>query len=507
MKDAPKSGKTPLKILHYSALTIALLITALLILILVLPDREAIRGIRRAPALQLLAVLDILLAGLIILTAVLSRGRAHEGEDHSAEDLKKIVNRDDLTNVYNRRALMKYLATIDPGSEYTVLLMNVDKFKDINEIYGYHFGDHVLQVIAKELVNYMKAYEGFVARYGSDEFLIIFRGVKLSEDSDAITHMRDIIHEPIRIGLANVIPTVCIGAAYSDGSSSAAEIVNHAEIAERAAKRRGRKSFMMFSGEMQNQMAENLDVKRKIRDAIANDGFYMVYQPQVRASDKKLVGYEGLIRMKKYSILPDVFIPIAEENGWLREIGRITTEKMIAQIAEWRRIDPDYHLPVSINFSSIQIRDTDYFYFLLDTLVRYEVPSNLVEIEITERIMLEYTKDTIELMNRFHAAGVRLAMDDFGTGYSSLSYLTQFPLDVIKIDKSFLSSNIHDTRRRKLIQDMIKLGHDLNTKIVVEGVENEQQYEYVKEMEADIIQGYYFSPPLAPAEAIRFQAG
>lgn len=387
MKNAPQFYRTVQKIFNISIFGIVLVIIFILSYCIYCYDLFRY-GISETPGLAALLVLNIILACLIVLKAVLSRKWIFGREDASAAKLKREVALDDLTSVYNRRALMKYVHKIEPESDYTVLLMNVDKFKDINEVYGYDFGDHVLQVIADELVNYMKAFQGFVARYGSDEFLIIFRGVKLSESSDAITHMRDIIHEPIKIGLASIIPTVCIGAAYSDGFSPAEEVVSRAEIAERAAKRIGRKSFVIFSEEMQKQVEEASDIRQKIKEAIADDGFYMLYQPKVRVRDQKVVGYEALVRMKKYSISPALFIPIAEENGWLREIGRITTEKTIQQIAYWRSQYPDYDLPVSINFSSIQIRDGGYLYFFLDTLAKYGVPANLVEIEITERIML-----------------------------------------------------------------------------------------------------------------------
>ena len=507
MKMTEKTRQKVIRTLEV-VIPVVMAFIAVLIVCIFAARGTAAESIAESPAMVALITLFVVLAIFAGIHAFLLRGRdaAENTIRKVKQDLHSRADHDDLTNVYNRRALMEYLSTIDPASDYTVLLMNVDKFKDLNEVYGYDFGDHVLQVIADELTSYMKRYNGFVARYGSDEFLIIFRGVKLDEQSEAITHMRDIIHEPIRIGLASIIPTVCIGCAYSDGISSAKEIVNRAEIAERDAKQAGRKSFSLFSDRMQNTIERTTDIKNKIQEAIQEDGFYMVYQPKVRADTRKLAGYEALVRMKKYQISPAEFIPIAEENGWLRQIGRITTEKTIQQIAEWRKQDPSYDLPVSINFSSVQIRDQGYFYFILDCLAKYQVPAKLIEIELTERVMLSYTTDVINLMNRFHTAGIRLAMDDFGTGYSSLSYLTQFPLDIIKIDRSFVSVNINDPKRRMLIADMIKLGHDLGTEIVVEGVETPQQYEYVKEMDADMIQGFYFSTPLVPREAIAFRA-
>lgn len=494
--------------LHWMSMVQLVLVIIMAILIVIhiaFPGHSDAVGKKIEDALNAGTMILLILLILSTLLHYDRERRLRKNLEAQEKTYRSMAEKDDLTNLYNRRAAIAYLKTIPPEDDYTVLLMNVDKFKDINEVYGHDFGDHVLKVIAAELLNYMKAFQGFTARYGSDEFLIVFRGAMLSESSEIIEHLRDIIHEPIEIGLANIVPTVCIGAAWSDKKSSAETIANHAEIAVRESKRKGRRSFTIFTSDLQDQIQETMNLKLRIQDAIKNDGFYMVYQPKVDTFTLDTVGYEALVRMKGNDVSPSVFIPIAEENGWLREIGRITTEKAIQQIAEWRK-KYDYHLPVSINFSGVQIRDHGYFYFLLDTLAKYDVPSNLVEIELTEGVMLQYTKETIDLMNRFHAAGIRLALDDFGTGYSSLSYLNQFPLDIIKIDKSFVAANIKDAKKRAILADMIHLGHDLSTKIVVEGVETREQYEYIRKMDADIIQGFYFSKPLKPDQAISFRA-
>lgn len=514
--DTENSKKEkPLRWLSALQLILALTLAVVTLITLALGQtdkstKDMFALIRNTPALHAMTIITLILFVLLIITTILEIyyvARLRKSLLASEEYYREEAKRDDLTGLFNRRAASEYIRSIPEGAEFTAIIMNVDKFKDINEIYGHDFGDHVLQVIARELLNYMKAYNGYVARFGSDEFLIIFRERRLSENSDEITHMRDIIHEPIKIGLANIIPTVCIGAAQSDGRSKPEQIVEHAEIAEHDSKQHGRKSFTMFSENLQDKIQKSMDVKVKIRDAIQNDGLYMVFQPKVDAQTRETVGYEALVRMRDHNISPAEFIPVAEENGWLREIGRITTQKTIEQIAAWRKQDPSYNLPVSINFSSVQIRDAGYFYFLLDMLTKYQVPSYLVEIEITERVMLEYTKETAALMNRFHAAGMRLAMDDFGTGYSSLSYLSQFPMDILKIDRSFVAANILDAKKRSLIRDMIRMGHDLNLQIVVEGVETKEQYTYIREMGADIIQGFYFSKPLPADEAIAFRAG
>ncbi|MGI6590410.1 MAG: putative bifunctional diguanylate cyclase/phosphodiesterase [Eggerthellaceae bacterium] len=449
----------------------------------------------------------ILLITLLILVGAhrVSNNRIEKELASADQNLLDLAERDDLTLLYNHSTAITMLDSLKPEDDYTLMMLDVDHFKDINDTYGHDFGDRVLQEIARKLSDYLAPFDAAIARYGGDEFSILVRGCRPILTEALLVGMRDAIHEPIHIGVDSNAPTVCIGVTYSEPDTPPREALVHADIALHEAKKLGCANCMVFSKEMQSRVNQENDIKRNIREAIQNDGFYMVYQPRVNAGTLQVTGYEALVRMKGSSISPEAFIPIAEENVWLRRIGRITTEQVVRQIGEWqaegKRVEP-----VSINFSSVQVSDVGYFDFLIDLLNRYDVSPNLVEIEITERMMFGFTQETIDLLNRFKTLGIRLLMDDFGTGYSSLSYLTNLPLDGLKIDKSFLHGNIESEDHRKMMADIIQLSHDLGMEATIEGVETRKQYDYVKSIDADTIQGFYFSKPLPPGKAIDFEA-
>lgn len=410
---------------------------------------------------------------------------------------------DDLTGLYRRHAAIEHLNRVPRGEIYTAIMMDIDEFKEINDIYGHDFGDRVLIDIAKKLDSYANKNNAFVARYGSDEFLMVVFGQHVKPTSHFMNEMRELIHEPLEIGLANIVPTVSMGIAFSDNKLEMKDVLIHADIADAEAKKHGRKSVIVFSDAMEKKIEAAHEIKDRIYNAITHDGLYMVYQPKIRASDKALVGFEALVRLKDSNISPAVFIPIAEENGWQREIGRITTQKVIAQLAKWREQGEEIY-PVSVNYSAIQLRDNLYLDFVLKTLHQYDIPVKYFEIEITENILLDHTQEAVELISNFQKAGIRLLLDDFGTGYSSLSYLSNIPLDVIKVDKSFVDEYPPSEKKELLLKDIIHLGHDVGADIIVEGVETNEQYLHLKEMGADYIQGYVFSKPLLPEDAIHF---
>lgn len=448
------------------------------------------------------------LISVILLSFVYSTYRRQLSADKEKnggnnDTLNFLSEHDDLTGLYRRHAAIEHMSKIPVDTTYTVLMLDVDEFKEINDVYGHAFGDRVLIDMANKIQAYAQGKKYFLSRYGSDEFLIVVFGQHVGEHSTFLNNLRTLIHEPIEIGLANIVPTVSIGIAYSDGVSSPQEILKHVDIALNESKKHGRKSVTVFTSEMEEQMSKMYDIKNKVYDATTHDGLYMVYQPKVRASDEKLVGFEALVRMKDCSLSPAVFIPIAEENGWLRQIGRITTEKVISQLAKWR--DEGHTLyPVSINYSTVQVRDADYLGFLLKKLNDYQIPARYIEIEITESIFLEHMDLDVSLISEFRGAGIRVLLDDFGTGYSSLSYLSSMPLDAIKVDKSFVDEYLRDSRKMMLIRDIIQLGHDMGDEIIVEGVESREQFVHLRDMGADTIQGFVFSKPLPPDEAILF---
>lgn len=328
----------------------------------------------------LMAVSFVLWVGSIIFLAVLYyfywKERKNYEKDFGINDdeLTNLIEHDDLTGLYRRNVAIEHLSKATAGMIYTDILLDIDSFKEINDVYGHEFGDHVLINIAEKIKSYTKECDCLLARYGNDDFLIVIFGQHIEPDSDFLNNLRDLIHRPIEIGLANIVPTVCIGISYSDGVTASQEILKHADIAVNESKKHGFKSITVYNSRMEKRIAKKYDIKNVVYQAIENDGYYMVYQPKVKAANATLVGYEALVRMKDQSYSPADFIPVAEENGWLRQIGRIVTEKVIHQLAIWR--DDGYTLyPVSINYSNVQVRDTNYISFLLQKLEQYNIPA------------------------------------------------------------------------------------------------------------------------------------
>ncbi|MCR5791193.1 MAG: EAL domain-containing protein [Lachnospiraceae bacterium] len=409
---------------------------------------------------------------------------------------------DELLDIFNRRYAMEYLTKGgDIWNNAAYVMADIDSFKSLNATYGHEVADELLKKIATGLKMEALNRRWIIARYSGDQFLIIL-SEPLSEDHPSLQLIRDIFEEPFVSGNIELKLSVSIGVSNADGVLSAEDHINNAEEAMFAAKRTGRGHTFFYSEKLQEKAREEKRIREILRESFDNDGFFMVYQPKVDVKKLTLCGYEALIRMKQPGVYPGQFIPIAEKNGWIWRIGRITTELVVRQLAAWR--DEGHELyPVSINFSSNQISDEGYVGFLEELLQKYDIAPKYVEIEITEGLFLDRTAQAEELFKRFKDMGIRLLMDDFGTGYSSLGYLTYIPVDVVKLDKTLVDNYLVDGKD-SFINDVIRLIHDLKREMTVEGVEEKWQYSRLKEFGADTIQGYYFSKPLPAEEAIRF---
>ncbi len=423
------------------------------------------------------------------------------------ELLKYRAEHDEILDIWNRRAAMEQLKKLIDEKEidkYSIIMADIDDFKGINETYGTNTADQLLVKLTFELKQYCISRKYILSRYGGDEFLIIIPGEHLDNDSPILEALKYVVGAPISIGGDMVTITVTMGVSNSDDITPPEGLVMEAEVAMNEAKSRGRGVVFIYAEELKQQAREEAAIKDKLTDAFDNDGFFMVYQPQVNSKTKKVCGFEALVRMKQPGIYPGQFIPVAEKNGWIWRIGRITTKLVIKQLAAWRDEGRELH-PVSVNFSSNQLNDKEYVEFLENLLRQYNIPARYVEIEITESLFLDRTAQADVFFKKFKDMGIRLLMDDFGTGYSSLGYLTYIPVDVIKLDKSLVDTYLVDGKD-VFIKDVIKLMHDLDKEMIIEGVEEKRQFERLREFDADVIQGYYFSKPLPPAEAIEFSA-
>ncbi|MBO7374973.1 MAG: GGDEF domain-containing protein [Lachnospiraceae bacterium] len=425
---------------------------------------------------------------------------------HDETEYQKLVyqvQHDELLDIFNRRYAKEYLR--DAAGVWTCasfILIDIEGFKSINATYGHEFADEILIHTALKLKALAIENKWILSRHGGDQFLIMCNKT-LTEDHLYLKLIREVFEEPFRAGSIEFKVSVSIGVANANSALELEEQVDNAEEAMRIAKSLGHNKTFFYSEELQQKAVEEKEIREKLREAFDNDGFYMVYQPKVDAQNLSLSGFEALIRMKEPGMYPSRFIPIAEKNGWIWRIGRMTTELVVKQLAKWR--DEGHTLyPVSINYSSNQLSDVSYVPFLEGLLKQYDIDPKYVEIEITEGVLLDQTIRANELFRRLQDMGIRLLMDDFGTGYSSLGYLTYIPVDVIKLDKSLVDNYLVEGKD-SFIGDVIKLVHDLNKQMTIEGVEKEWQYNRLKNFGADTIQGFYFSKPLSAEEAIEYK--
>ncbi|WP_407429547.1 EAL domain-containing protein [Treponema sp.] len=429
---------------------------------------------------------------------------SHDNLEKYQEQLLYQAEYDEFLDILNRRTITDTLRnTLTEKDSYSVLIIDIDGFKSLNENYGHSMADSILQYLTALLKGISEENGWKIARFGGDEYLIFIPNEVLTAECESVKKILDGIRSPIPLGDESLGITASIGASCSDGVTLPEQHIINAESAMYEAKERGKNGIVIYDEQMKKKVREEAVIKEKLQHAFDNDGFFMLYQPQIDTKTKKVSGYEALVRMKEPGIYPGQFIPVAERSGWIWRIGRITTELVIKQLALWRDEGKELH-PVSVNYSSNQLNDYGYVDFLEELLKKYDVPAHYLEIEITEGVFLEKSTLADEIFKRFKVLGIRLLMDDFGTGYSSLGYLTYIPVDVIKLDKSLVDTYLVDGKD-SFIKNIIHLMHDLDKDMIIEGVEEEWQYNRLLEFGADKIQGYYFSKPIPANEAIVFE--
>lgn len=421
----------------------------------------------------------------------------------SQDQLRYQAEYDEVLDIYNRRTITEWLReSMTKESVYSVVIIDIDDFKMLNENYGHSLADSILQYLVALLKGMVEDGGWKMARFGGDELIIIVPGETLEMDSQIVRQLFAAIRAPIPLGDETLAITASMGASCSDGVTPPEQHIINAETAMYEAKTRGKNGIVIYDDQMKEKALEEIRIKEKLQHAFDNDGFFMLYQPQIDTQTKQVSGYEALVRMKEPGIYPGQFIPVAERSGWIWRIGRITTELVIKQLAAWRDQGKKLH-PVSVNFSSNQLNDHGYVDFVEELLRRYDIPPHYLEIEITEGLFLEKSVLADDIFKRFKNIGIRLLMDDFGTGYSSLGYLTYIPVDVIKLDKSLVDTYLVEGKD-SFIKNIIHLMHDLDKDMIIEGVEEERQFNRLREFGADTIQGYYFSKPIPADEAIDF---
>ena len=414
------------------------------------------------------------------------------------EKINFLAQNDPMTNLPNRRTFNeKLVKVLSEDKEGGVILLDIDNFKGINDTLGHLFGDKVLQEVSSRL----KRFSGenvFISRFGGDEFLILY--TCLEDRDEIINFILNIfvsMDEIFKIEENTMKIEFSMGIAFfPKDSNDMDQLIKYADLAMYSVKNTGKNNYAFFNPSMEVELNKKQEIRDMLEIAIEKEAFNVLYQPQVDIKTGNISGYEGLIRMKEHNIPAGVFIEVAEDNGMIIPIGRIVTKKIIEQMSTWKK--KGYELkPISINFSPMQIHDTNYKNFLIELLKEHDIDPKLIVIEITEGVFLDHKDSTIHLLNELRKRGIKIAIDDFGTGFSSLSYITSLPIDTIKFDR-MLSLKFLEHEDIGVVKSLVYLAHSLNLKVVAEGIETKSQVDKLLKAECDIIQGYYYSKPIEP---------
>ncbi len=411
------------------------------------------------------------------------------------EKLGYLAEHDPLTELPNRRMFKQELnQELEKGESGAVLLFDLDSFKEINDTKGHVFGDKVLNEVGRKLVE-LKSDKFFVSRYGGDEFLLLIRSSDRFKIETYINQIRKIVEQPILIDDNFIHLDFSLGVTfYPDDADNVDQLITYADTAMYQAKKNRKGQSLVFQDYMKTELETKNDIRDILRKALKEDGFKLVYQPEVDLRSYHSSVFEALIRLKNHNISPGVFIPIAEESNLIIEIGRWVTEEVIRQLVKWRQQGLELK-PVALNFSVDQLKDKGYLIFLQKLLKSNDLSPDLIEIEITESILLEDDKETIKFLNKLKDIGVKLVMDDFGTGYSSIGYLSYIPVDKIKLDRSLIDRYLQFENLQSL-KKLIAFFKSMDLQVVTEGIEEKEEYLFLSSCECDLVQGYLFNKPL-----------
>ena len=426
------------------------------------------------------------------------------------DELTYMAYYDILTGLYNRNYFVRLLGEFvrragEENEMVAVMFLDVDDFRRINDGMGIIVGDELVQLFGQYLIDLMGD-NVIISHFNSDIYCIgIYAPYGARSVETIYQSIRERLKKPFKLTSGQeIFITVSVGVAeYPEAASNTLELINCAEIVMFKAKNMGKDKIQYFDGAILEDFLQNVTIETKLKEAVFAQNFMMYFQPQFRTTDRALRGVEALIRWKDDTgdmISPAVFIPIAEKNGTIVPIGTWVIEESLKAYAEWKR---KYHYPLimSINISAIQYKQPDFIDKLLQILEKYEISPYEIELEITESVLIDDFKEITERLAVLRDIGIKISLDDFGTGFSSLSYLKGLPIDTLKIDKSFIDTVITDENTRIITESIIYMVKKLGLETIAEGVETEEQFQYLNEISCDIIQGFYLGKPM-PAENI-----
>lgn len=430
----------------------------------------------------------------------------------SQQQLEELARTDPLTGLLNRFAFQErtqqmLLSATRRKEKVAMLLLDLDKFKQINDTLGHELGDELLIEVAKRLRASVRECD-IVARLGGDEFVVVLTGVEGQNAVGVVAEKIDAsLRAPYLLGGKTINSSASIGIAISPADGrTLAELRGNADLAMYHAKELGQGGYQFFTAQMNQFNLNRMALKQDIKDALARDEFVLHYQPQIEVSTGRVCGVEALVRWQhpvKGLVPPLSFIAAAEENGLILPLGDWVLNAACGQLRQWLNAGVT-GLRMSVNVSPRQFEAEAFLSKVRSALAQHVLPPELLELEITEGVMFKNPTNAIEQMRQLRAIGVHLSIDDFGTGYSSLSYLRELPVTRLKLDKSLIQNIETDPGSFAICKATIRLSADLGLDVVAEGVETREQLLVLKRISCPVIQGYYFSKPLPSEALIRF---
>ena len=426
------------------------------------------------------------------------------------EKIQYLANYDDLTGLANRSLFLEMLNyTIDSSErynrEFAVMFIDLDRFKQINDSLGHEAGDKLLKVMSNRIKNTLRSSD-MVARLGGDEFVVLLSEASNKKEVTVVArNLLTQIIKPVQIMNQECRVTASLGIClFPENAKDAKSLMKLADMAMYKAKESGKNTFEFYNNDMQANVIERMQMEARIRTALENDEFEVYYQAKVNTDTSKIQGVEALLRWNSPElgqVSPGLFIPIAEEMGLIVNIGKWVIKQAALQCKNWQTegLEP---ITVSVNLSARQFVDKDLVPFIENVLKEIDLDASYLEIEITESMVMHNITKAIEILTKFKELGLKIAIDDFGTGYSSLSQLKLFPIDTLKVDRSFIREIETDKDDQAITEAIISMGKTLGLTVVAEGVENKEQQNLLQKIKCDQLQGFYFSRP-SPAKEFK----
>lgn len=425
----------------------------------------------------------------------------HEKEQETKIEYIKL--HDEITGLPNKHHFKQKANSIimeikDTYENIALIFIDIDNFKYINDAFGSEIGNKVLRKIGS-LLKENEDTDSFVSRYAGDEFIILKRNIL---DLNLLnTYLKKLIEDLgncIRVGDKEIYTTISMGVAlYPKDGEDLETLLKRVDVAMFSAKNEGKNTYRYFNMDILNSINRQYLIEKGLRNAIKNKELYLVMQPKVRSDDESIEGFECLVRWNSEElgvVSPAEFIPIAESSSIIIELGKYIIKEAMERCRTMIN-ETNKKFKLSINLSEVQLRDESLLEFINLEASKWDIDPSYIEFEITETVLIQSAERNVTILERLKERGFSIALDDFGTGYSSLNYLNILPIDILKIDRSFIVGIGVDKKSEYIIRTIINLSHDLEIKVVAEGVETKEQLEFLKDCKCDIIQGYFFSKP------------